>query len=118
MKVKKPEVGTTMYFVEEHLYYIQGFAGPIMEYCVCQGEVTGFFQKRYISVDLKGKNAEGFPTPFRYALSDIGKKLFYTAKEAAQFAREKTEEYERIWGWLGAPEIPIRRTWEDLLRGE
>lgn len=118
MKIEKLEIGRTMYFVEEHLYYVQGFSGPVMEYCVCDGDVTGFFQKWYTSVDLRGRNSEGFPTPYRYVLSDIGEKLFYTKKEAAQLAKELTEKYERVWGWLGEPQIPLRRPWAHLLHDD
>lgn len=48
-------------------------------------------------------------------LDDIGKKLFYTAAEAAALAKSMTEKYERTWGWIGAPEIPMARPWEKLL---
>lgn len=58
---------------------------------------------------------DGFPQPGYYKLDDIGKKLFYTAAEAAALAKSMTEKYERTWGWIGAPEIPMARPWEKLL---
>lgn len=104
-----------MYFAQENLYYIKEKAAPILEYCVCEAEVTGFFHGGFTEICLSGHSPKGFRTPYRYKLSDAGKKVFYTAKEAAESAREMTDTYERIWGWLGAPDIPLRRSWEDLL---
>ena len=112
---KLPEVGTKMFFVQEHLYYIKEKAGPILEYCVCEGEVTGFFQLGFTEIRLRARSPKGFWTPYRYKQSDIGKKVFYTPKEAAKFAKELTDKYERTWGWLGAPDIPMRRPWECYL---
>lgn len=113
----RPEIGTKMYSVHEHLYYIEKHAGPVLEYCVCEAEVTGFFQGGYTEVCLVGLSPEGYRTPYRYKLSDIGSKVFYTAKEAAQLAQKMTEQYERTWGWIGAPDIQLRRTWEKYLSG-
>ena len=41
--------------------------------------------------------------------------LLFTAAEAATLAKSMTEKYERTWGWIGAPEIPMARPWEKLL---
>lgn len=114
-KVKLPEIGTKMYSVHEHLYHISGHAAPLVEYVVCEAAVTGFFTKRYTEVILLGKNPDGGNTPFYYKLQEIGKSLFYTAKEAAEHAKLLTENYEHTWGWTGAPYIPMRRPWEHLL---
>lgn len=115
MKNKKPDVGTKMYSVHEHRYYIDGKAAPVLEYCVCEGEVTGFFQGGFTEICLRGYSPKGFMTPYRYRLSDVGTKIFYTAKEAAELAAKMTDEYERTWGWLGEPDIPMRRSWKYLL---
>ncbi|MBC5675598.1 hypothetical protein H8S76_25535 [Blautia sp. NSJ-34] len=112
---KKPEIGTRMYSVHEHMYYIGKHAGPILEYVVCEGAVTGFYTLGYTEVCVTGKSPEGYNTPYRYSLNQIGKKLFYTAEEAAEHAKSLTERYEHTWGWIGAPDIPMRRTWEPLL---
>lgn len=69
----------------------------------------------YTEVCLLFTGPHGFPQPGYYKLDDIGKKLFYTAAEAATLAKSMTEKYERIWGWIGAPEFPMARPWEDLL---
>lgn len=112
---KRPDLGTRMYSVHEHRYYITESAAPILEYCVCEAEVTGFFRGGYTEIFLTGLSPDGYKMPFCYKLSDIGSKIFFTPKEAALLAREMTERYEHTWGWLGAPEIPLRRTWNHYL---
>ena len=114
-RVERPEIGTEMYAVFEHLYYIPGHTAPVMEYCVCKGTVRSFFTGGYTEVSLLFSGPDGFPIPCRYRLNDIGTKLFYTAAEAAALAKNKTETYERTWGWIGAPDFPMARPWEELL---
>ncbi|MEY8536755.1 hypothetical protein AALH30_25110 [Blautia pseudococcoides] len=114
-RIKKPEIGTRMYSVHEHLYYIKDYPAPLLEYVVCVAEVTGFYTQGYTEVCLTGKNPDGHNMPYRYPLNKIGKSIFYTAKEAAEYAKVLTERYEHTWGWLGAPDIPMRRSWETLL---
>ena len=114
-RVERPEIGTEMYAVFEHRYYIPGHAAPVMEYCVCKGAVRGFFAGGYTEVSLLFTGPDGFPEPDYRRLDAIGKKLFYTAAEAAALAKSMTEKYERTWGWIGAPEIPMARPWEKLL---
>lgn len=106
-----------MYSVHEHLYYIKDYPAPLLEYVVCVAEVTGFYTQGYTEVCLTGKDSDGYNTPYRYPLNKIGKSLFYTAKEAAEYAKMLTERYEYTWGWIGEPAIPMRRTWEPLLIG-
>ena len=112
---KRPLIGTLMYSVHEHLYYCNGHAATLMEYVVCVAKVTGFYTKGYTEVCLLGKDPDGYNTPYRYKLNEIGEKLFYTAKEAAEYANQRTERYENTWGWTGGPDIPMRRSWETLL---
>ncbi len=104
-----------MYAVHEHRYYISGHAGPLLEYVVCDAEVTGFCTRGYTEVCLTGKNPDGYDTPYRYPLNKIGELLFYTKQGAAEHAKALTERYEHTWGWIGAPGIPMRRSWEALL---
>lgn len=115
MRQKRPVIGTKMYAVHEHLYYIPGFPAPVMEYCVCEAEVRGFFTGGYTEVRLIGNSPNGFVTPYSYKLSDIDKRVFYTPTEAALLAKDMTDKYERIWGWIGNPHIPMRRLWEEYL---
>ena len=60
---------------------------------------------------------DGFPKPGRRRLDDIGKKLFYTSADAAALAKSMTEKYERTWGWVGPPDIPMAKPWEKILDG-
>jgi hypothetical protein len=82
---------------------------------VCEAVVVGFFTLSYTEVEVVGPSPKGFTTPYRYKLSEIGKKIFYTPREAALLAKEQTEKREHTWGWLGAPSIPVRRSWEKYL---
>lgn len=113
--MNKPEIGTKMYFVKEHLYRIQSCSAPTKEYCVCEAEVTGFYTGGYTEVVLSGRDPHGHKTLYYYKLAEVGKSVFYTPREAAISAQEQTEEFERTWGWFGAPDIPMRRPWAGLL---
>ena len=113
MKGKRPEIGTVLWSVHEHLYYVPGCAGPVKEFCVCDSEVTGYYEGGYVEICTVGKSPDGYRTPYRYMLSDLGKCIFFTPKEAAELAKQETEHEERIWGWTGDP--PMRRTWEVYL---
>lgn len=113
MRGRRPEIGETLYFVCEHLYYKPNRVGPVLEYCVCSGKVKTFLTGKYTEMRLVGKNPDGFPTPSYFKLSDLGKRIFDNPKDAALLAKEMTEKYERTWGWTGDP--PMRRTWEKYL---
>ncbi len=107
-----------MYTVQEHLYYIKERTAPILEYCVCEAVVTSYYKGGYTEVCLTGKFPKGYTTPYWYKVSEVGKRVFYTVQEAAELARQETEEHEHTWGWLGPPQIPMRRTWEKGLNPE
>ena len=111
----RPKIGTKMYTVQEHLYYIPGYPAPVTEYCVCEGEVKRFFTAGYTEIILVGPSPEGYTTPYRYPLRKIGKRVFYTAEEAALLAKDMTERHEHTWGWIGEPAFPMRRPWEKYL---
>lgn len=114
MKYKdRPKIGTKMYSVHEHLYYIPGRTAPAMEYCVCEAEVQGYFVSGYTEICLAGLSPAGFMTPYFYKISEIGQKVFYTAQEAALLAQQMAEKYEQACGWMGDP--PMRRPWEKYL---
>lgn len=115
-KADKPEIGAEMYAVFEHLYSSKSAPHRgLKEYCVCKGTVRGFYIRSYTDVCLLFQGPDGAPMLRYHKLEDIGKKLFYTAEEAAELAKRMTEKYEQIWGWIGAPEFPMARPWEDLL---
>nr|DAD86138.1 MAG TPA: hypothetical protein [Siphoviridae sp. ctGyV19] len=112
---KRPDIGTKMYSVHEHLYYIPDYPAPVLEYVVLEAKVTGFYTLGYTEVCLVGKDPDGHNTPYRYPLNKIGKSLYYSKREAAVQAEQATKRYENTWGWVGDPHIPMRRTWKYLL---
>lgn len=112
-KRDRPPVGSVLYDVHEHLYYIPDHAGPVKEYVVAAGEVTGFFEGGYVEVCLCGRVADRI-IPRRRKLSEIGKTVFYTAREAANYAKDLTDKYERTWSGI-SNDPPMRRTWEHFL---
>lgn len=114
-RIKKPPVGTKMYSVWENLYYVKDCPAPLLEYCVVEGEVTGFFKGRFVEICLVGPTPK-YRTPYRHRLSDVGKSVFYTPREAALLAKQMTESYEQTWSWMNDP--PLRRTWECYLDEE
>jgi hypothetical protein len=90
-----------------------------MEYVVFCGEVTGHLGGNRQEFRLRGKSPYGYIELSYPTLQDIGKKVFYTAREAAELARRTTEDYERRWGWTARwGDIPLRRSWEHLLQEE
>lgn len=109
----RPAVGSKLWDVHEHLYYIPNRAAPVMEYVVTEGEVTGYFEGGYVEICMTGFVPGHHQMPRRHKLSDIGKQVFFTAREAALLAKEQTEKYERTWGWM--KDHPLRRTWEQYL---
>lgn len=110
---KRPKIGTKMYMVKEHLFYIAGYPAPVLEYCICEGEVRRFITLNHTEIELIALSPEGYRTPYYYKTSDVNKRVFFTLQEAVLLAKQKTEKYERTWGWIGVPDIPMRRPWED-----
>ena len=111
----RPEIGTILWDVHENLYY-GGKRFVSKEYVVTSAPVTGYWEGGFVEICMTGPVPDGdrsFPVPRRHKLSDVGKKVFYTARAAATYAKELTEKYERTWGWTG--ETPLRRTWEKYL---
>lgn len=112
-KLNKPAVGDVLYFAAEHLYYVPGCASPLKEYCVYPATVTGFLVKQN-EIRLVGETPLNRGSVYYFRLRDIGRTIFYTAKEAAMRAATLTAEYEEIWGHI---EEPLRRSWACLLDG-
>ena len=107
--MQRPVIGTKMYIVVEHYYYLKENPAPVMEYCVCQVKVSGFIKGGYTEMKVVGLSADGYITPWFYRLSDIGKRIFHTPREAALFAQKKTEKYEQRWKKFIIS--PMRRQW-------
>ena len=116
-KQKRPEIGTVMWDVHENLYYDYSLSpAPLKEYVVTSAPVTGFYEGGFVEICMVGpvpKGDRSFPYPRRHKLSDIGKTVFGTALEAAIYAKQLTEKYERTWSWC--LKQPLRRKWEKLL---
>lgn len=116
-KQKRPEIGTILWDVHENLYYGKADEDFICtEYVVTSAPITDYFEGGYVELKMVGPVPHGdrsFPTPRFHKLSDIGKRVFFTARESALYAKEWTEEYERIWGRF--MKQPLRRTWEKYL---
>ena len=87
-----------------------------MEYSVCEAKVCGYFTGSYTEIKLVGPDSDGYMTPYFHKLKNIGKTVFFSPREAALYARELTEKYERDRSWPGDP--PMRRLWEKYLTGE
>jgi hypothetical protein len=114
-----PPVGTMMYCVREHLYYVPGRVGVKTEYVVFCGKVVEHIGGNLKEFRLRGKGPDGHTECVYRTVQEIGKKVFYTAREAADLARKTTEDYERRWAWTARwGDIPLRRPWEHLLREE
>jgi len=115
----RPPLGTTMFCVLEHRYYIPGRAGPAFEYVVFEGKVKGYIEGGWVDMMLRGVGADGGVELVERRLQDIGTKVFHTAVEAARLARDMTEDYERRWAWMARwGDIPLRRPWAALLMEE
>lgn len=106
-----PEIGTQLYFVCEHIYNTKDRIANT-EYVICSGELTGYNDSgRLVLMRIVGPNAYGYMTPFYYKPQDVGVNVFYSAKEAAQLAKQMTDHADKVWG---AMEPPMRRPWEHL----
>ena len=116
-KQKRPEIGTILWDVHENLYYDYSLStAPLPEYVVTSAPVTGFYEGGFVEICMVGPVPNGdrsFPYPRRHKLSNIGKTVFGTALEAAIYAKQLTEKYERTWGWC--LKQPLRRTWKKYL---
>lgn len=114
-----PPLGTTMFSVQEHLYYTPGRAGPAKEYVIFEGKVVGYYEgPGWVDIQMHGCGANGVGTIHR-RLKDIGSQIFFTDREAALLAQKMTEDYERRWAWTERwGDVPLRRPWEHLLKEE
>ena len=112
-----PPIGTTLYLAREHLYYVPGRVGPLLEYVVFAGEVTQHLPGPRKLMCLRGTVPEGHTELVYKSATDIGTSLFKTEREAAQRAMAMTDAYERRWAFTARwGDIPLRRPWEELLK--
>lgn len=111
----RPEIGSTMWDVCENLYYDYAkSAAPLIEFVVSGGQVKGFFTGGYVTMNIAGPVANRSGVIRSYKVSDVGKRVFYTAREAALYAKELSDKHDRTWERI-SKDCPIRRTWEKYL---
>lgn len=115
--MSRPEIGTPIYIVAEHLYYIPARRAPLKEFVVVPGKIEGYYTGRYVEIISKAILPEKGRTPLYFKLSQLDKAfVFLTAKGAALFAKELTEREERSSLFTACGYPPIRRTWEEYLQ--
>lgn len=103
-----PEIGTQFYFVCEHFY---GYGHK--EYVVCSGELISYNENSsWTAMRIVGTGPYGYKIVSYYKPQEIGSKVFYSAKKAAQRAKQLTDHEDKVWG---AMEPPMRRPWASLL---
>lgn len=95
-------IGSVLYGVHEHLYHDENRI-PRKEYVVKREEVMAHYEYGFREI----RTSDG-ATPYYYQRKDIGKKIFFTAKEAAEKANEKADADDATWVKYG--EHPMRRT--------
>lgn len=109
-----PEIGTKLYFVCEHIYSTEERTAN-KEYVVCSGELTNYIENSsWTSMRIVGPGPYGYEIVSYYKPQEIGLYVFYSAKEAAQLAKQRTDHEDEVWG---AMEPPMRRPWIHLLEG-
>lgn len=107
--MEKPNIGATMFYVAEHLYYEGNRAAPFLEYCVIAGTVTDFFEGgRCGQMRLIAEESNKGRAPSYFMLNEIGKRVFYERKDAETLAEKLTQKYEATWAW----DAPLRRSWK------
>ena len=116
----KPEIGTKVFFVAEHLYNVKGLPhNPQYEFSVYEGEVMGYRVGNWTDVNIRYRCEEGYIELTDIVLRADKPKIFDNPRDAALLAREKTEEYLKKWGWVWTmwPDTPpMRRAWERFLQ--
>lgn len=119
MSVKRrPQIGTNVWFVAEHYYYVPGRAAPELEYSVYQGKIRGYRMGRWTDASIEYQSEEGYIKLIDIAMNANTPKIFDNPRDAALLARDKTDAHMRRWGWVLElwPETPpMRRTWEKYL---
>lgn len=105
-------IGSTVYGVHRNLWYAKGVPYPYPEFVVKAEEV-----KAHIAVGYNEVRTSDGATPYYYKASDFGKIVFFTAKEAAQEALNRTIQDENRYTFM-RDEPPMRRTWEHYLKEE
>ncbi len=107
-----PKIGTQLYFVCEHIYNTEDRIAN-KEYVICSGKVTGYNENgRLTLMRIVGPGPDGYLSISYCRPQEIGIKVFYSAKEAAELAERMTGQEDKVWG---AMEPPMHRPWANLL---
>ena len=116
-----PPVGSTVYVVAEHFWKLTNEEYPygrnVREYCVYEGTIRSYNLGHFTDVYVKVTPPDEPLKLFRERLEDGGH-IFMSPKDAARYAKERTEKDEAFWlGIVGEPDYPMRRTWAKYLEG-
>ena len=107
MKSMQPKIGDTLWGVWEHRYYNEKRLVEL-EYVVYPVKITRFFKEKYVDAHCVGVDVDGHP-----AVKSIGKSVFSNAVDAAKFAAEMSDYYDKHYSFGGKQ---IKRTqWEHFL---
>ena len=107
-----PKIGPQLYFVCEHIYNTEDRTAN-KEYVVCSGELTGYSENSsWTAMRIVGTGPYGYEIVSYYKPQEIGAKVFYSAKEAAQRAKQLTDHDDKVWGAVSSP---MRWPWAHLL---
>ena len=98
-----PKIGTQLYFVCEHIYNTEDRTAN-KEYVVCSGELTGYSENSsWTAMRIVGTGPYGYEIVSYYKPQEIGSKVFHSAKEAAQRAKQLTDHDDKAWGAVSPP---------------
>ena len=112
MKSMQPKIGDTLWGVREHRYYNEKRLVEL-EYVVYPGKITRFFKGRYVDAHCIGVDVDGHTVVHWVAVKSIGKSVFSNAVDAAKYAAEMSDYYDKHYSFGGKQ---IKRTqWEHFL---
>lgn len=106
---EKLRIGEILYSVHEHLYYDKSVqAAPLTEFIIVEGKVVRFIKGDYTQAVIHAE-VDHILRVYYYKISDLEKRLFRRYEDAVGIAVQKTENFERAWGWCVGK---LRRPWE------
>lgn len=112
MKSMQPKIGDTLWGVWEHRYYNENRLVEL-EYVVYPVKITRFFKGKYVDAHCVGVDVDGHTAVHWVAVKSIGKSVFSNAVDAAKYAAEMSDYYDKHYSFGGKQ---IKRTqWEHFL---
>lgn len=112
MKSMQPKIGNTLWGVWEHRYYNEKRLVEL-EYVVYHVKITRFFKGKYVDAHCVGVDVDGHTAVHWVAVKSIGKSVFSNAVDAAKYAAEMSDYYDKHYSFGGKQ---IKRTqWEHFL---